>query len=85
MTMIDDYGLTAESTETRAATEPAHADYPHEPGTLYDCPACESRCFCGDIRRAPWCIYCTGGDAEETGANGERLCGCGLHHDQHTD
>lgn len=18
-----------------------HADYPHEPGTLYDCPACE--------------------------------------------
>lgn len=23
-----------------------HADYPHEPGTLYDCPACESRCHC---------------------------------------
>jgi hypothetical protein len=25
---------------------PPHADYPHEPGRLYDCPACESRCNC---------------------------------------
>lgn len=25
-----------------------HADYPHEPGRLYDCPACEAQCFCGD-------------------------------------
>lgn len=23
-----------------------HADYPHEPGRLYDCAACESQCFC---------------------------------------
>lgn len=23
-----------------------HADYPHEPGTLYDCAACEARCHC---------------------------------------
>jgi hypothetical protein len=23
-----------------------HADYPHEPGRLYDCPACESHCYC---------------------------------------
>lgn len=23
-----------------------HADYPHEPGRLYDCPACEARCHC---------------------------------------
>lgn len=22
--------------------EPAHVDYPHHPGTLYDCPACEA-------------------------------------------
>ncbi|MFI2607745.1 hypothetical protein [Kitasatospora sp. NPDC018619] len=21
--------------------EPEHTDYPHEPGSLYDCPACE--------------------------------------------
>jgi hypothetical protein len=27
-------------------SEPAHADYPHEPGRLYDCAACESRCHC---------------------------------------
>jgi hypothetical protein len=23
-----------------------HANYPHEPGRLYDCPACESTCHC---------------------------------------
>ena len=22
--------------------EQEHVDYPHEPGTLYDCPACEA-------------------------------------------
>jgi hypothetical protein len=31
---------------------PAHCGYPHEPGRLYDCPACESKC------------HCTPGDAE---------------------
>jgi len=23
-----------------------HVDYPHTPGYLYDCPACEAECFC---------------------------------------
>ena len=36
-----------------------HADYPHHPGTLYDCPACESECFCHrtggfDVK----CVFC---------------------------
>ena len=35
-----------------------HADYPHYPGTLYDCPACENECFCG-AEPAGFCIYCT--------------------------
>lgn len=26
---------------------PGHVDYPHQPGTLYDCPVCESLCLCG--------------------------------------
>lgn len=26
-----------------------HADYPHHPGTLYDCPACERECYCADM------------------------------------
>jgi hypothetical protein len=26
--------------------ELTHADYPHEPGRLYDCPACEDHCHC---------------------------------------
>jgi hypothetical protein len=25
---------------------PEHADYPHEPGRLYDCQACEASCHC---------------------------------------
>ena len=25
---------------------PVHADYPHDPGYLFDCPACEERCHC---------------------------------------
>jgi len=33
----------------------SHADYPHEPGTLYDCPACEAACFCTD---GFVCVYC---------------------------
>ena len=35
--------------------EPAHADYPHEPGRLYGCPACEAACHCtpGDAE----CVY----------------------------
>jgi hypothetical protein len=32
-----------------------HADYPHLPGRLHDCPACEARCHCtpGDAE----CVY----------------------------
>lgn len=32
-----------------------HADYPHFPGMLYDCPACEAECFCTD---GTSCVYC---------------------------
>jgi hypothetical protein len=32
-----------------------HADYPHQPGTLYDCPACESSCHC--TPGSAQCIY----------------------------
>jgi hypothetical protein len=36
-----------------------HVDYPHHPGTLYDCPACENECFCHrtggfDVK----CVHC---------------------------
>ena len=32
-----------------------HASYPHQPGRLYDCPACEAACHCtpGDAE----CVY----------------------------
>jgi hypothetical protein len=39
-----------------------HADYPHEPGALYDCPACEATCFCAD---GVVCVHCAI-DAEST-------------------
>ena len=32
-----------------------HADYPHEPGTLYDCQACEAQCHCDDMGL---CVHC---------------------------
>lgn len=43
------------ATETGNGDEPAHADYPHEPGRLYGCPACEAACHCtpGDAE----CVY----------------------------
>lgn len=34
------------------AKQPEHVAYPHHPGRLYDCPACEAKC------------HCTSGDAE---------------------
>lgn len=40
-----------------------HADYPHEPGTLYDCEACESRCHCDHLKAQydpgyTQCVFC---------------------------
>jgi hypothetical protein len=34
-----------------------HVNYPHEPGRLYDCPACEARCHCTGERSDTECIY----------------------------
>src|SRR5687767_11843694 len=33
-----------------------HADYPHTPGTLYDCAACEARCHCRPGETL--CVFC---------------------------
>ena len=38
-------GEYPEDAEPAFVNEP-HVAYPHEPGRLYDCPACESRCHC---------------------------------------
>lgn len=44
---------------------PWHVDYPHEPGRLYDCALCESRCFCtGEVEDTP-CVFCAGDRAME--------------------
>lgn len=41
--------------ETHCPQSIQHGDYPHYPGTLYDCRACEANCFCTD--GVP-CVYC---------------------------
>lgn len=41
-----------------------HNIYPHDPGTLYDCLACESECFCGPESNED-CVYCTLGQESE--------------------
>jgi len=33
-----------------------HADYPHTPGSLYDCVACEKECHCVDPDDT--CVHC---------------------------
>jgi hypothetical protein len=43
-----------------------HVDYPHTPGTLYDCPACEAACFCTDGFQ---CVHCALA-AEQAGRGG---------------
>jgi hypothetical protein len=42
--------------ETGGVEQPVpHVAYPHTPGTLYDCPACEAECFCtADFQ----CVHC---------------------------
>lgn len=42
---------------------PEHADYPHEPGRLYDCEACETRCHCNHVQAQydpgyTQCVFC---------------------------
>lgn len=36
----------------------AHADYPHEPGGLYDCARCEAECFCTGEPGHTECVFC---------------------------
>lgn len=47
--------------------ELAHADYPHVPGYLYDCPACEASCHCSPGHTE--CVY--DGDHNGTAATPE--------------
>jgi hypothetical protein len=46
-----------ECEEFHEAQHEHHVDYPHEPGRLYDCPACEARCHCDPDPGTTACIY----------------------------
>lgn len=51
-----DYEPDGGHVEYRESMETRHADYPHEPGTLYDCPKCETVCYC-TADHTP-CVHC---------------------------
>jgi hypothetical protein len=45
---------------------PEHADYPHEPGRLYDCYACEhGACTCAEGDAPCMSLYCVNPDKDE--------------------
>ncbi|WP_143234409.1 DUF6197 family protein [Paractinoplanes atraurantiacus] len=47
---------TGKAGDQPTAEQPSeHVDYPHQPGTLYDCPACEASCFCAS---GVLCVHC---------------------------
>lgn len=52
----------------------AHSVHPHDPGTLYDCLACESECFCDAMGAFNRCIHC---DLEQNAELRELYFGCG--------
>lgn len=37
-------------------SEDIHADYPHTPGSLWDCAACEENCYCRPGQTM--CVHC---------------------------
>lgn len=42
-----------------------HVDYPHHPGQLYDCPACErGECMCTDSSGPCVSVYCAHPESE---------------------
>lgn len=48
--------MTGNGTAERVMTANQHVSYPHHPGEMYDCPACESQCFCTPDTAA--CVHC---------------------------
>jgi hypothetical protein len=64
----DDWDRTHAGPGNHGVPQPAavHVDYPHQPGTLYDCPVCETVCFCDNGFQ---CVHCVlAADAAEVAA-----------------
>jgi hypothetical protein len=45
-------------TEETEGAGVGHDAYPHLPGQLYDCPACENECFCDADDPSSKCVHC---------------------------
>lgn len=61
-----DVTTLASKTPSDRPTSPLdlHTDYPHQPGTLYDCPACEATCFCTDRNQCAHCAIEAEGEGD---------------------
>lgn len=51
-------GVSESALEGTPLDEIPHADYPHEPGRLDDCPRCEAECFCTGRPEHTECVFC---------------------------
>ncbi len=54
---MDDQRDYAEEQVNRTLLREGHADYPHTPGTLYDCKQCEHWCHCEELNGVQ-CVHC---------------------------
>lgn len=79
---MDDWRKFWRGEATPRRVDAAHADYPpHEPGYLYDCPACEARCHC--TAGSAECVYAgyhaefcrTCGEPSDNGEGWDGECG----------
>lgn len=56
-----------------------HIDYPHIPGYMIGCAACEEKCHCTGEQGAEDCVHCQEEHAQEENAIGERLENVSTH------
>lgn len=82
----DNFPLYTDSAETRqfrvwecseSWCDWTHADYPHEPGRLRACRACETRCYCTGAPGHTDCVHCALVESGETTC--DETSGCEAH------
>ena len=74
--VLDDNGIIFYRAAELVSLYIEHADYPHWPGSLYDCPACETYCYCslgGALSGEEKCLHCS---IEENADLRELVQGC---------
>jgi hypothetical protein len=52
---LNGYDIIANHCAWTPGRKAQHVDNPHEPGRLYDCPACEDQCHC--VESSTQCVF----------------------------